>query len=195
MKIFTAKVISGVASPLVISILLCYVLVFASRLDVIFALQWSFISILFVLIEGLFVIYGVKKKFFSNYDVSDRRQRPRLFLFTGFVCLLYLSILIIFNGPRVLFIGLGGLILGTVIAIIVNQKIKASIHMEAFTAFVVTCGLLFGGPLWILVLFIPVVAWSRLTLRRHSVPEVILGTFLGVALVIFLFTIVKYFII
>ncbi len=192
MKIITAKIISSVFSPLVISILLCYVLVYASRLDIFFALQWSFISILFVFIVGLYVVYGVKKKFFSNYDVSKREERPRLFIFTGIICVLYFIILYLFDGPRVLYIGLGGLILGTLIAIGVNQKIKASIHMEALTAFATTCSLLFGGIFWYLFLLVPIVAWSRLTLRRHSLSEVIVGTTIGFVLVIFIFTVVKY---
>lgn len=194
MKTAIAKIISGIASPLIISILLCFSLVYASSLDLFFALQWSFISILFVFVEGLFVIYGVRKKIFSNYDVSDRKQRPPLFIFTGILCLLYLAFILLFNGPRVLIIGLGGLILGVIIAIVVNQKIKASIHMEAFTAFAVTQGILYGGWWWALIILVPIVAWSRLTLRRHSLPEVLVGTTLGAILVFGIFAVLKYFI-
>ena len=82
--------------------------------------------------------------------------------------------------------------MGIAIAIIVNQKIKASIHMEAFTAFAVIEGILFGGYWWLLLLLIPVVAWSRLTLKRHSLPEVIVGTTIGALLVLAMFAIVKY---
>ena len=108
------------------------------------------------------------------------------------ISVLYLAVVLLFDGPRVLILGLGGLILGIAIAIIVNQKIKASIHMEAFTAFAVIEGILFGGYWWLLLLLIPVVAWSRLTLKRHSLPEVIVGTTIGALLVLAMFAIVKY---
>ena len=54
---------------------------------------------------------------------------------------------------------------------IVNRKIKASVHLAVFSAFAAVLGILYGGIFWGLVLLIPVVAWSRIKLKRHKIHK------------------------
>jgi len=187
-----AQFISAIASPLVIAIPFCYVIILKTTGSSTLALTWSIVSLVFVSIVGAFVYYGVKKGFFTNLDVSDRRQRPKLFLFTGAVCFLYLLIVIFFNGPKIIFVGLATLFFGIILAEIINTKVKASMHLAIFVGFATAMGILYGGPSWILFLFTPIVAWSRLVLKRHTPREVVVGTIFGIAVVLIAYGIVIY---
>ena len=52
----------------------------------------------------------------------------------------------------------------------------------AFAALATTTLLFLGSPLgWVLLPLLPVLAWSRLTLKRHRPAEVALGLLVGVA--------------
>ncbi|MDO8658482.1 MAG: hypothetical protein Q7K55_07100, partial [Candidatus Levybacteria bacterium] len=73
-----------------------------------------------------------------------------------------------------------GIILGILVFNLVNYYTKASIHTGVACAFVISIGFLYGfsfflGFLWI----IPLIAWSRIITKNHTVKETILGGFLG----------------
>lgn len=190
-----AQIISGISNPLVIAIPFTYALVFRNRGDAAFGAAWTIISMAFAALVALYVFYGVRLGIFSDYDVSRRAQRPRLFIFTAIVSVMYFAVVYILNGPRVLLLGLAALIMGDIIAEVVNTKIKASMHMAVFSAFAVALGLLYSGTFWIVCLFAPVVAWSRIVLKRHTLPEAAVGTMLGVSIVFVLYLVVQYLII
>ena len=97
-----------------------------------------------------------------------------------------------FGGPRILLIGLGALLFGIFLAEIINKKIKASIHLAVFVSFGIIAGILYGGIFWLFLILAPVVAWSRVKLKRHILPETIAGTVLGASLVIGSYFIIKY---
>ena len=189
---FLAELTSILSNPLLISIPLSYSLVFKTTGEVIYALQWASISLLFASIVGLFVYYGVRKGFFSDLDVSKREERTRLFIFAAIVAVLFLFVVLVTGGPKILLLGIGSLLLGIVLADLVNAKIKASIHLAVFSSFAVIMGILYGGIFWILILIAPIVAWSRIKLKRHKMLETIVGGAIGVAIVIVLYLIVRY---
>ncbi len=190
-----AKIISVVSNPLIVSLPFCFALIFKSRGDFSYAVLWTIISGVFAGIVGLFVSVGVKRGFFSDYDVSVRKQRPPLFAFAGIMSILYFVLVLYLNGPRILLIGLAALILGIVIAEIINTKIKASIHLAVFSAFSIVVGLLYGGWFWALLLTAPVVAWSRIVLKRHQLAETVVGSTFGISIVFISYLVVKYLII
>jgi hypothetical protein len=62
-----------------------------------------------------------------------------------------------------------------------TRWVKVSLHM-AFGALSTTTLLLAGSPAgWVLLAVMPVLAWSRLALERHSTAEVAIGLLTGVA--------------
>ena len=132
---------------------------------------------------------------FSDMDVSVRQQRRPVFIFTAIVALLYLAVILFLQGPKILLATLGALLLGVFIDSIVNRKIKASVHLAVFSAFSLILAILFGGIFWVLPFLAPVVAWSRIKLKKHQLVETIIGAIIGGFLVVFLYYLVKYFII
>ena len=187
-----ARFISVISNPVLLSIPASFVLVFESREDLLYALAWTFVSILFAALLGVFVFWGVKKGVFSDFDISKRQERTPIFIFTGLLSILYFLIIFLSNGPRVLLVALGALLLGVIIADIVNRKIKASIHLAVFSSFAVVLGILYGGIFWVLLLFVPLVAWSRVRLKRHRFLETVAGTLIARLLVIITYLVVKY---
>ena len=187
-----ARIISFISNPVLLSIPFSYALVFKSREDFLYALAWTFVSILFASLVGVFVVLAVRKGGFSDFDISKRQERTPIFIFTGLLSILYFLIVFLLNGPKVLLIALGALLFGVIIADIINRKIKASIHLAVFSSFSVIMGILYGGIFWALLLIAQLVAWSRVKLKKHEPLETIVGGLVGIIIVLMLYVVVKY---
>jgi membrane-associated HD superfamily phosphohydrolase len=128
---------------------------------------------------GLFIVFNVKRGAYTNYDVSNQKQRTSLYLFSLCVIILIMGGLI-YNKEPVFIIGgsLGAFTL-LLLSFLVNLKLKCSLH----TSFVLFIAISFLqlNIYWSLGLFIfsLIMAWSRLVLHRHTLQEVIAGAILG----------------
>ena len=124
-------------------------------------------------------LIGVKQGAYTNLDVSNQAQRQRWYVFV--IVLLSLATGIAFwvhESPMLRFALLFGTFL-LAIAQISNYYVKTSLHVSChiFLSFLVM-PLNFTGGIALLV-FTPVLAWSRLVLKRHTLTEVLTGTILG----------------
>lgn len=187
-----ARLISVLSNPLAVSIPFSYSLVLKATGEATSAIAWALVSLLFASSVALFVLYGVKQGFFSDLDVSKREDRTRLFLFSAIISVLYFLIVLITGGPRVLLLGIGSLLLGLILADVINRKVKASIHLAVFSSFSTVMGILYGGIFWLLLLVVPIVAWSRIKLKRHEPLETIVGGLVGIIIVLILYFVVQY---
>ena len=188
-----AQIISAISNPIVVSAPIFYALIFKTSGNMLYSLQWTFASFLFAATVALFIFYGVRQGFFSDLDITKQKERKTVFIFTSFIAFIYLILVFILNCPKVLLVALGGLLLGLALASLINRKIKASLHLAVFSSFTMVLGILYGGIFWIALLLAPVVAWSRIKLKRHFLSETIVGAGLGVFLVILVYFVVKYF--
>lgn len=157
------------------------------------ALKWTIFSYAFVLAVVLFVIVGVMFGFFSNFDVSKREQRPLLFSFSAFVAFCYLLSILIFNGPKILLVGFFAFVLGLIAVIIINRWIKASIHLAVATSALLLLGIAYKGYFFLLLALIPLLAWSRIKLKEHSLKETIVGSILGIVITLIVYIITRQF--
>ena len=126
------------------------------------------------------LVRRVRSGAWTDHDVSVREQRSGFYpaalaLSGGTVILLYAS-------------GVGQSILRGTVAIfiliaasaLVNTKLKVSLH-TGFAAFTAVSLLSLSWPMGIAAVFVAIaVAWSRLELRRHTLPEVLVGALLGI---------------
>lgn len=192
--IIIARLISIIASPLLITAPVSYALVFRTSNDPYYSLAWTVVTMLFASLVGLFVVYGVRKGFFSDFDISIKEERRPVFIFAGIVAVLYFMAIYLLQGPSILMATIGAFMLGVLINSYVNRKIKASIHLAVFSSLATVLGILYGGLFWGLVFLIPLVAWSRIRLKKHTFPETLVGTMLGTLIVIILYYVVRYFI-
>lgn len=188
---FIAQLISFISNPIFLAFPIPFLLVYHQTSDPYYAFKWMIFSMLFIMLVGVFVLYEVKRHVFSDIDVSKREQRPLLFIFVGFVAFLYLLSLYALDAPTSLYVAVGGILGSVVVLAFINKKIKASIHVATIASFLCVLSLLYGGVHVLWLLGIPLVAWSRITTKRHSIPETIVGCIMGIVLTLGVYMSVK----
>lgn len=191
MALKLARLISFLTSPIFVIIPIPFFLVYQSTHNSLYALKWTFFSLGFLLLIGIFMLYSVRHKIFTDIDVSKREQRPLLFLFLTLVSAVYLACIYILKGPSVLYIGMLGILTAIFTIAIVNTRIKASIHVATITAVVLTLGLMYNLPAYF-ILAIPIIAWARIKTKRHTMQEAVTGAALGSLLILLMYIVVKY---
>ncbi len=128
---------------------------------------------------GLFIVFNVKRGVYSNYDVSNQKQRPSLYIFSLIIILL-MVIGLVYNREPIFIIG--GSVAAFVLLLssfLVNMRIKCSLH-TSFAIFI-AISFLRINIYWSLGLFAfsILLGWSRLVLHRHTLREVYIGALLG----------------
>lgn len=115
------------------------------------------------------------KSLHTNWDVSNRPKRVRLLLLLlGFSMLFFVSLLVFGSLPLMRLSGMFFLwLLGF---FLITLKSKISGHMAVFTFATGFFVLWYGKAFASLFVVLPLVAWSRITLKRHTWAEVIGGT-------------------
>jgi hypothetical protein len=177
-----ARFISLILNPILLLVFVPFFLLLKNDRSLYHALVWTGYTFIFLAGMTGFLYYGVKKKLFTDMDVSKRTQRPLLFLASAVVAVLYIVGVSFSHGPRVL-TGIGvGVILGVLITSIVNTKLKASIHVATVSALIFALAIIYSGYYLFLLFLIPLVAWARLKIHRHTLPETVVGGLLGILL-------------
>lgn len=193
MKVALAKTISFICNPLTVILVAPFILVYRTTHDIDAALYWSAYTIIFLMALALFAIVGVKKKVFTDLDISKREQRPLMFFVGIMLASVYTFSLFIFHAPFILYVLAISSILGIAFVSVINKRIKASVHMAAITALIVPVAISFGQYYLLLLFLIPLVAWSRLATKRHTLREVFVGTTVGGLLSVSIYIIIKVF--
>lgn len=130
-----------------------------------------------VAIVWAFVLQRRRSGRWGTVDASDRRERPVLYALVLVVAAGYW----LWLGGRASATGQGVVAVIAMLCVggIANRWIKLSLHMAS---------LAFAGvallPLWpltgiVALLLLPWLAWSRLRMERHTLPEVVGGSALG----------------
>ena len=128
----------------------------------------------------LLIARQVRSGAWTNYDVSVREQRIGLYPAALAIATATVLVLAWAQVPRPILQGVLATLLLIGIAALVNLRLKISLHtaFAVFTALALwpSRGLVTG----VLVLALAI-AWSRLEMARHTLPEVIGGALLGAA--------------
>ena len=156
-----------------------------------YAIKWTFFTAAFLLIIGLTVLFALKKGYFTDLDISRREQRPLLFLLLSVFSILYFCVLFYFDGPLVLFISLGGIFFSILVFAFINTRVKASIHVASISALIFSFSILYSGVFFLFLFLIPLIAWSRLFLKKHTAEEVLVGGVVGILIPLVIFLVFK----
>jgi membrane-associated phospholipid phosphatase len=157
------------------------------------ALRWSMFSGIFVIFGLLLVVIGKKRGTFSDFDLSNRTERAKFYVLLWPLLICYVIAAFLFRG---IFFSLTIVSIGSIIGLVcfelVNEKVKASLHIGAATAFVITMSFLYGWGFFVgTVCIIPLLAWSRIVLKRHTLTEVFTGGLLGIMITVITLTLSK----
>lgn len=189
--IHLARFLSAITNPLVLLFIAPYILLAMSGMGSLYALKWTLFSFFFVFLTGVFIFYEVKRGVFSDFDVSKREQRPLLFMVSTLLTSVYFVSLYIFNAPPILFATVFGIMVAILLISIINTKVKASIHVATNTAIILTFILVYEAPIYLLLL-IPIIAWARIQIKRHTFRETIVGAVLGSSVTGIMYLLLKF---
>lgn len=115
----------------------------------------------------------------GDFWISARAERltPALFLLAAFVVLL--AALVLFDAPQDLSLLTLSMGLASVAIAGITLLWKASAHCTV-AGHVVAAGLLLLGPLgFVFLLVLPLVIWSRVTLKAHTLSQTLAGAVVG----------------
>lgn len=132
-----------------------------------------------IALPAVYVLWLVRQGKVTDFDLKIREQRRYPFLVTLASALIAWLVLYRGHAPfeLVLLTGVGWVQIGLLLAITLHWKISA--HCASAASFVVWAWFLLGVMAAPLILIIPLVAWSRLRLQRHDLPQTVAGTLLG----------------
>jgi hypothetical protein len=121
----------------------------------------------------------VRRGKWENVDASDRANRPILYAVGGVGLVALLAYLFLLRPESFMMRGAIAILAMMAVCAAATRWIKVSLHM-AFATLAAAALALGRSPLgYALLLTLPVLAWARLALRRHTIPEVALGTCIG----------------
>lgn len=188
-----ATIVSFVLNPLFIAYLVPFLITYKYTDSGWYALKWTLFISLFVVLGMSYLFYGRLKGYFSDFDISKRTERFRFYRLIFILSLVFLFISVFLKGYAFpLSILAFGITLGIFAYAIVNLRIKASGHVGVLCAFIIVVGFLYGIQSALLLSWtIPLLAWSRLYLKRHTMYEVIAGVALGSIITLITFFIGK----
>ena len=145
----------------------------------------------FLIVGGIFLpltlkmYWNSKNGNYTNFDVSDKTQRQSWYIFAILILLIVTIILFVTDQPRTLRLSVFFSLILLGISRLMNYFIKSSLHvsLNIFLAFLIMPMNLIIGLLFLL--FTILIAWARLTLRRHTFKEIIAGSFIGLTVGVF----------
>ncbi|OGH18071.1 MAG: hypothetical protein A3F31_03995 [Candidatus Levybacteria bacterium RIFCSPHIGHO2_12_FULL_38_12] len=193
MKLF-AKFISYLFHPVLFFLIMPFFIVYRQTESGMYAIKWMVFSSVFILFGVMTILFETLKGDFSDFDISHKEQRVKFYMIIFVIGATYLFAALYFKG---IFFPLSiislGIVLGLIIFAFVSHYVKASIHVAVSSAFVATIALLYrNGSITEVGWIVPLVAWARITLKRHTFSEVFVGGVLGVAIAAITFILGKY---
>lgn len=183
-----ARTVSTVCNPFVVPLVL-FVLLCAGTTHT-FAQFWSRLSVcaFFTSIGPmLFLLWLYTTDRISDLDMSDREERRKVFLIFIVFYLSGTAVLLLTHAPAILTASMAGYTAAAIVVQQITRFWKISTHAVGITAPLVALTYLYGwDPLPFLIL-IPLVGWSRVYLKAHTIAQVLAGTLLGALSVVVFF--------
>lgn len=175
----SARLISNITQPPVVSIptfaIINYVLLGFNNSLVITMICWTFGAFL-PIITSLILI----KKLHTDMDITDRTKRTLPLFFAVCSYLLGFLVLLSIGAPALTTTLMLIYSTNTLIILFINLSWKISIHTMGVAETTVALTYLFSFPGLIFGILIPLVMWSRVKLKKHTVSQVLAGCFAGI---------------
>lgn len=173
-----ARWISRISSPpLVAGIgMLLFVLAIQSRRLVAWSLFYALVG---MVLPILYILYCIRRGELTDFHMRVRAQRKRPMLFLFACSLVALIMMMLGKAPAYLAIFAAVNVAQTIFLTLVTLRWKISGHTTAAASLAVFLLGLYGATALPGLMIIPVVAWSRIQLRRHTLLQTIAGTAAG----------------
>ena len=172
-----ACVISQVGSPPVVMAL--SILLAAAVMAQAIALMWASVYVaLAIALPVLQLVWLVRRGQVADLDVRHRKQRSKPMIFMLVCGAVGWAVLAIGSAPLLLILITGAALFQMVVIFLITLRWKISVHCSAAAGAATIVLLVVGTPLPLL-LGVPLIAWSRIRLRHHTLAQTIAGSLLG----------------
>jgi len=177
-----ARIVSGILSPLSIAIAAVAVAGYAINDES--ALSWIALYIaLSILPPTLYIMYLVRKGIVTDFHLNVRKERTKPFLIMTANTAVVFLVMLLLGAPKLILIVIATAVLQLFFMLLITLRWKISGHCTAVAGLVVLALALFGENLLPSTLLIPLVAWSRIRLKRHTPAQTVAGSFMGAVIV------------
>ena len=151
-------------------------------------LVWATLALLVMTgIPLAYLMIGKRRGWVSDFEMSQRAERPRFILVSLSSDVLALIMLSTLGAPHLLRVmALTYLCLGITMFTISNYW-KISLHMAGIGGFSTALVFVFGAPALVAFLSLPLVAWARWQRRKHTYAQLAMGALAGVLITILVF--------
>jgi membrane-associated phospholipid phosphatase len=173
-----ARTVSDILSPAVMAIPCLLLGVWASDVPgtYLYALLYFVVAIP---LPVAYVLWLVRSGRVTDFHLPERRDRTVPFIVTIASALGALGLLYYFQAPTVFLVPLLTALLQTLVLLLITLVWQISIH-TATTAGLATFAILaMGSGASVLALLVPLVAWARVSLGRHTVTQTAAGALIG----------------
>ncbi len=183
-----AKLTSNILNPFLVTLIIILLLSFESTSSTLGALKWSLILIaLSILPVFSVIVYLVQNGRLDGVFVSARKQRTKIYWLAGACAGAGCVILPYFGAPSILVATFVAGLSAVVIFMCINLWWKISLHTAFIAASVTVLLILYGWLAAIAVVLVPLMSWSRIELKHHSLAQVAAGTLLAALIVVVVF--------
>jgi membrane-associated phospholipid phosphatase len=179
----SARVVSNVFSPPLIALSCIIITAFAAHSES--KLFWisTFIALL-IIPPTLYVLTLVHKGKVSDFHMSKREERAQpLLVILAYVALVFFM-MYLGRAPRLMLIITTVALVQILLVFVITLKWKISGHCTSAAGLAFLTIALYGESVIPLTLIVPLIAWSRIRLGRHTFYQTLAGSFLGASTVI-----------
>ena len=181
-----AKVISLIFDPVIVTLVSLILIIRQSEPELNRSVGWFLILFLIGILPPLiFLAYEKKKGKVTDWFLYNRAERIPIYIASLISLSVALLIIWWLEGPRNLLVfSLTSLLNAVALAFATYLDHKPSVHVSAMTFFVLVLVLLVDWRFWPSFFLIPVVAWSRAKLKKHTWPQLSGGFFITLFIVL-----------
>lgn len=180
---------SNLINPFLVGLALIVLVSFKAAGSAAEGLKWALlISSLSILPILVMTLIQLRRKKLDNFFISNRRQRYRIYFFTGLCTVAGFAILLALGAPDILLVTFVASLLIVITFALINLRWKISVHSAWAAASVTVLISLYGWMLAPTMVLVPLTAWARIKTGQHSLAQTAAGSALAAVIAFGVFT-------
>lgn len=177
-----ATLITYTFDPILISLITIFLVIKSTSLGTGEKLGWY----LLVLVVGVLppvalFLYQRMTGRISDWYITKKAERKDVLLAVVISNLILVLVILFLKGPKILFVFSIISVVIDLVTYLTTFFYKISGHAMTVTLFVLVLILIYSPNWWPAIFLILLVGWSRYTLKKHTLGQLILGVFVSVS--------------
>lgn len=181
-----ANFISLAFDPIIVSTLTLFLIISKAEQDINRVSLWfALVLVVGMLPPLVFLVIEKKRGKVTDWFLYNRKERIPIYIVTLISLSVTLFLIWKLDGPRTLLVfSLASLLNSIALAFSTYLGHKPSVHASATTFLVLVLLTAYSQAFWPAILLIPLVAWSRAILKKHTWPQLLAGVTITLVIVL-----------